>query len=410
MIILTLKSDVMIKGKYKQLCLHRQYSGICAISYTQTKKGTMFYNSKKLIDEKVLQQYYFEKFMLSSAKERKQFLPEKFHDYSSTNSVKGLNPEIKVGEKTDGGSHITDFVLYPMPKKKLANLNIELKWNVQDFIKQSERFPHYNGQISDGFVVALKTDDECPEYLDNDKIPVVYLDSDDFKKWFTKKSYSIVSQALSTKLKIKPSRLSGEKIWVITIVNNSLKHYVNHGKTRDIWAFRDNNNPKHIMNILDGDYVIFLHYKTCSPGRCAYPYSDNPNKQFPKSRGGYTLSSEVNWSIDLIDIREIDKGYHLNYSEKSPYNGFDEEWMTNDNRTPESKNYTQYITFLNEGGSFQYLWDKPINHTLDRELFNEKDTGLAEFIGASRSSMNTRGDAIEISRLAFESILNLLNE
>ena len=36
MIFLTIKSDVMIKGKYNQLCLHRQYSGICAIGYTQT--------------------------------------------------------------------------------------------------------------------------------------------------------------------------------------------------------------------------------------------------------------------------------------------------------------------------------------------------------------------------------------
>jgi len=35
-IFLTLKIDVMIKGKYKQLCLHCQCSGICAISYTQT--------------------------------------------------------------------------------------------------------------------------------------------------------------------------------------------------------------------------------------------------------------------------------------------------------------------------------------------------------------------------------------
>ena len=73
----------------------------------------MFYNSKKLIDEKVLQQFYFEKFMLSNSNERKQLLPSKFFEYSPTNIIKGLNPEVKVGEVSNGSSHITDFVLHP---------------------------------------------------------------------------------------------------------------------------------------------------------------------------------------------------------------------------------------------------------------------------------------------------------
>ena len=369
----------------------------------------MFYNSKKLIDEKVLQQYYFEKFMLSNSNERKKYLPEIFHNYSKTELIKGLNPEIKVGEKTDGGSHITDFVLYPMPGKKLENLNIELKWDVSDFKRQSERFPHYNGEISKGFVVAINIGSDSPELLDNGRIPVVYLDSEDFKKWFTKKSHLIVSQALSTKLKIKPERLSGEKIWVVTVVNDSYQNYINHGRVNDIWAFRDNNNPKNIMNILDGDYFVFIHFKKCYPGRCAYPYSNDLNKKFEKSRGGYLRSKEITWEIDLIDIRKVNKGYHLNYSDKYPYNGFDEEWMSSDSKNPETKDYTQYVTFLKESDSFEYLWDKPKNTVLGRELFNEKDNGLAEFVDAARVSMNTRGDAVEISRLSFESLLQLLN-
>ena len=36
MIFLTKKGDIMIKVKYKQLCLHRQFGSIYAIAYTQT--------------------------------------------------------------------------------------------------------------------------------------------------------------------------------------------------------------------------------------------------------------------------------------------------------------------------------------------------------------------------------------
>lgn len=184
----------------------------------------MFYNSKKLIDEKVLQQFYFECFMLADAPLRKKLLPEKYLEYAATNAVKGLNPEVRVGEKTDGGAHITDFVLYPMPSTSLSKLNIELKWNVKDFEKQPERFLHYDGRISKGFVVALQDENYSPKFVGDNQIPTVYLCPEEFKKWFTKKSYGIVSQALANKTGSKPSRLSGEKFWVVCIVSASEEH------------------------------------------------------------------------------------------------------------------------------------------------------------------------------------------
>jgi len=201
--------------------------------------------------------------MLADSKLRKMLLPKSYEDYSSTSAVKGLNPEVRVGEKAEGGSHITDYVLYPMPSSGLSKLNIELKWDIRDFEKQPERYPFYNGEKSKGFVVAIKDESYSPETIHNGKIPVVYLCSEDFKKWFTKKSYAIVSQALANKLGTKPSRLSGEKFWVICIVSASNKHYLEHGRKQNIWAFRDNNNPKNIMNILDGDYVVFVRLGHC---------------------------------------------------------------------------------------------------------------------------------------------------
>ncbi|EAS64674.1 hypothetical protein L4D04_19490 [Photobacterium angustum] len=370
----------------------------------------MFYNSKKLIDEKVLQQYYFERFMLSDTKDRKILLPTKYHSYAFTNIVKGLNPEVRVGQKTDGGSHITDFVLYPMPTSGLPKLNIEMKWSVKDFEQQPERFEHYNNTISQGFVVAVKDDKYSPEYLDNGKIPVVYLCPEDFKKWFTKKSYAIVSQALANKLGSKPTRLSGEKFWVICIVGASNQHYLNHGRPYDIWAFRDNNHPKNIMNILDGDYVIFVRFDHCEPGRAVYPYSNNIKAQFKKSRGGYLTNEEISWALNLIDIRKVNKGYHLNYSIKPPYQGFDEEWLNSKTQSPETKNYTQFITFNKPNGDqFEYIWSAPAGITLDRKLFIDDNLNSESFVKAIRQSMNTRGDACEISRSSFESVLHLLS-
>ncbi len=44
----------------------------------------MFYNSKKLIDEKVLQQYFFEEPMLAKANQLKRRIPQKYQQYYSS--------------------------------------------------------------------------------------------------------------------------------------------------------------------------------------------------------------------------------------------------------------------------------------------------------------------------------------
>jgi hypothetical protein len=379
------------------------------MKFHANKGMTVFYNSKKLIDEKVLQQYYFESFMLADLSQRKKLLPEKYAAYAATNVLKGLNPEVKLGKSLDGKAHVTDFVLYPMPGAKLSKLNIELKWNVKDFEKQPDRFSYYNGGESLGFVVALKDKAYAPLQIDRGRIPVVYLCPEEFKKWFTKKAYGIVSQALSNKTGSRPTRLSGEKFWVVCIVGASEAHYINHGRKHNIWAFRDNNNPKNIMNILDGDYVVFVRFDHCKPGRAAYPFSIKPNAKYKKSRGGFLSNDEISWAINRIDIRKVKKGYHLNYTAKAPYQGFDDKWMESQNRQPEQKNYTQFITFQSANvDQFEYDWNSPEGTVLDRTLFTDETRETVSFLKAVRASMNTRGDASEVTRESFESILHLI--
>ena len=160
----------------------------------------MFYNSKKLIDEKVLQQYFLEIFMLADAPKRKTLLPSKYRlGYCKSNEIKGLQPEVNLG-KVGENIHITDFVLYPMDSTKLSKINIEIKWTKKDFENQSWRFPYYDGTASEGFVVCMKEDGSINEEYIVDKntqkptkIPVVYLDIEKFKNWFTIYAYNIVS-------------------------------------------------------------------------------------------------------------------------------------------------------------------------------------------------------------------------
>jgi len=375
----------------------------------------MFYNPKKLVDEKVLQQYFFESFMLAVPKERKKLLPLEYQeDYSKTVNVKGLNPEVRLKKQKERDYHVTDFVLYPTPGKNLKKLNIELKWDVNDFENQKKRFEFYNGVTSFGFVVAIRKPTDNPSFVNEGKIPVVYLDPEDFKRWFVIRANSIVSQTLAVKFKIAPTRLTGYKYWVVHLPKKgAYNHYTGHKKKNHVWAFRDYNNPSNIMKILDGDYVVFVKIGTCKPSRALYPYI--PKKEFNKSRKSGNSeymklkNDEINWNFDLIEIFKVKKGYHLNYSDKSIYYGFDEKWMETEHRLPEEKTYTQFITFhksINDQNIYE--WNKPFGFNLDRKIFKGPDK--IAFVDAVRLSSAKRGDAIEISNNTFNSILHILKD
>jgi hypothetical protein len=379
----------------------------------------VFYNSKKLIDEKVLQQYYFESFMLADASTRKKLLPPQFQkEYSPTGNVKGLHPEVTLGQTSKKTYHKTDFVLYPTPGKSLDKLNIEIKWSKEDFENQPERFDYYNGTKGLGFVVCMdNTDTMKPNFIFDKKlecntaIPIVYLDVDSFKKWFSIHSYDIVSQALSNKLGIAPARLTGTKYWVIVIGSLAKKHYFEHGRTHGIWAFRDNKTPKNIMKILKGDYVTFVHFQECNPPRMIYPEYSEP-KKIHTVRGATVLSSDIYWSISNLDIFEVSKGYHLDFTNNDPYSGFDEEWVAKSSQIPEEKEYTQFIRMDSHDTNdpFQYFWVKSTDTVLERKHFPSEDMRLVELVNALRNSSNTAGDAVEISRTSFEAMVQLLSQ
>ena len=370
----------------------------------------MFYNSKKLIDEKVLQQYYFEKLMLAKAAELKKLIPVEYHAYFKSNSdIKCLHPEVKIKGKK--GNHITDFVLYPSCSNTVLKLNIEIKWQKEAFNK--ELYSYYDGTHSKGFVVCFgdTSNGVFYDYIGNSKkkIPVIYLDVDEFKKWFLINSNAIISQALSSRLNILPQRMTGKKYWVVAINREALNHYNNFGKPKNIWAFRYSNIPKNIISILRGDYVVFVSFSDVKPAaRMIYPHYDETYK-IRKQRGGYTLSKHVDWTLSFADVFMIDKGYHLDFSNKERYKCFEKyNW----NGLPETKEYTQFITFKHsKNDAFQYRWNQNETKTkISRKHFLGKDKYSKEIVDAFSTSLNNRGDAIEITAEAFHQFRQIINE
>ena len=110
-----------------------------------------------------------------------------------------------------------------------------------------------------------------------------------------------------------------------------------------------------------------------------------------------------------MDIVRVSKGYHIDFTDKAPYGGFDEKWLNKKHHRPEEKEYTQFIrTIYDKEDDYCYLWNKSNNFTLDRDLFPVVNKELAEFVNALRTSLNSRGDALEISRNAFYSINQML--
>ena len=368
----------------------------------------MFYNSKKLIDEKVLQQYFFEKFMLANAQEMKTLLPPKYHAlYPDIRSRKGLQPEVILERSTNEKIHKTDFVLYPTVATS-KKLNIEIKWKKNDF--ETWRYPYDDGTYGYGFVVCLGTScKQNDDKISGTDIPVVYLDRHDFEKWFALNAQTIISQALSNKLGVAPSRLTGRKYWVVAVSNEALDHYVNFGREKFIWAFRNNVSPRNIMNILEGDYIVFFHLSYCHPGRMLVPDYTNKNYIISTRRGGQVKSGDIRWAIGLADVYQVKKGYHLNFGNSDLYTGFEKK---NWNKTPDTKDYTQYITFYNNSNnddSFQYRWSNNTNKVLPREWFPSTNYNLKELVLAFSQSLNYVGDAKEISFTAFQAFMQLLH-
>jgi hypothetical protein len=289
-------------------------------------------------------------------------------------------------------------------KRGLQPLNIEIKWNIQDFEKQTSRFAYYDGTVASGFVVAMRAEKQATkdaaqaavdEVVQGTNIPIIYLDANDFRQWFVKNAYLVASQAISNKFGLKPERQTGPRYWVVYVASAALSHYQDESRKKHIWAFKDSNNPKNIISILHQDRVIFVALQYLKTNRNPLPYLVNKN------------GKDNDWAIDLLDVRVVNQGFHLNYTNKAPYNCF--EGKAQLPFSAQKKEYTQFITFLKpKKNDAQYEW-RATKNVLEQKLFRAREPAAEEFVRAFKQSMNDSGDAREISAGAFHFVQSLLD-
>ena len=357
----------------------------------------MFYNSKKLIDEKVLQQYYFEQFMTATLPERAALLPPNYRAaYAPTTSVKVLRPEVSIAK-----GFTVDFVLYHRDRGKHPPLNIELKWRTSDFAREQGRHRWFDGSSGNGFVVALK-DDAAPA----PNIPFVRLSPTHFQEWFVNHSSTIVAQTLYRKLGHRFVRPNGSRYWLVYIGEASLDHYLNSALTQGVWAYKDRNPAKNIMRMMADDFVVFVRQEFSRPSRL-FVADDEPNDEDRRSAHNRRLypNSDIAWALASVDVFRIIEGYHLNFSNQSPYGVFEApSWRKS--ATPETKEYTQFIRFDNTGAEGGYLWaaHAPPGHCLDRKLFPARVVPLKRFVEATRRACANRGDVVEIAEPTYRAV------
>jgi hypothetical protein len=398
----------------------------------------------KLIREKVVQQYYFEKFLCGKAK---KMLPKsgEFDRYTISDNVKMLHPEQDIVTKAEAdaegfeGAYKPDFILYPS-KKSLEELNevvnIEIKWKASAFSKETIRHPWFKGdellgRIQRGFVVAFKDDRKkddddnfinWPDDSEGNPIDLVILDEKDFGDWFVNNSNNIVDQALSAEDLTYSRRIP--RYWVIylsgqrTDANSetALDNYKRFGKTGKKWAFSDIKNSADLMPIAKGDYAIFINF------------SKGPaNRQVMRPR------SVGEWYIGLCDIFRITTGYHHDFSEGCFE---DEEWrdnmeplkrgksrkhedgttfsaadLNNERTLFLTKEYTQFFKFSTNDDEKGKTWDwdskGPPGRTLSHKSFQYSNENHRNFVTQLSKAFGSQRPR-EISKSSFRALHQLL--
>ena len=327
----------------------------------------MYHLSRKFIDEKVMQQYYFEKFMNGSKKTRKALLPGNgnYSKYEKQNETKILHPEVKIAE-----GFTVDFVLYPMDQSEFVYIELKFKLSKLNTLNAKRvRHPllkpgNTNGRPSRGFAVVFNNDaDDWPDDID-----VVILDWGDFARWYVLNSPKLVDQLIH---KISPDterfRNHPPRNWLVYIGKGANEHYNEGALKGGKWAFKDRKRPGDLMDIEQGDRILFVQAKDIYPDRKAIPFEEKRDDVLtisnPKSpRHGEKIDPKTaRFTVTRIDAFEIKKVYFLNFDSDT----FEtEEWSNNQGYANEidryaKKRYTQFITFnVDSDSASSYIWNR----------------------------------------------------
>lgn len=318
----------------------------------------------KLIHENILQQYIFEKLSFTTKSEYNKYLP----NFLDNETIKIVIPEF-----TRKGFD-ENFIL--LTEERTQPVSIQVEWVTSNFNKNFENF-----NKEKGYLMVLYNDLNDLKIKDTKKfeklkqLEIVEINTEQFKEWFIKNSHKFISQTLAAYHPNIPVR-NQSKYWVIYISKGeSERHYFEVGRKTGKWAFRYKKRIKNVMDVTEGDYVIFVAKNSQKRARTIYP-------------------EEKDWSFSHVDIFKVIEGYYCDWTdncfEKIETVGLAE------------KEFMHFFKFDKKAGTeFSFIQKEDSSMLITGDKFSSKNEEDIEFCDALRNSNAQSSSPFSITPKAF---------
>ena len=351
--------------------------------------------TQKLINEKVVQRYIFEKLNYGNKEILKDFYPEDIFNNVKDKAIKVIIPEYTIEcSKVENGEekkfqHVTDFrIIY----KDNTFHNVEVEWRTSRFDSHTQEVYEQCYKGGKGFIIVFYNDSSYNpkiSYIDNNDVKEI--STEDFTYWFVFKSKHLVEETLiNYHPKFTPKN---RNIWLIYLPTfgankgNSKNDFFIKAEKKGKWAFRYSNKGdimKKILNIYKGDLVVFV-------------WGLKVNKDTTHQR---KITINNDWYVSGVVITEVSKGYYCDDKDDT----FEtEEWKKYNK--PEDKEYMHYFNFDRK---YRYSSVNETNKLFYKDtkiMINERQDNLEGVIEKIRLSLNKQGAPENITVDDYNSLL-----
>ena len=323
----------------------------------------------KLIDEKVLQAYF----------------KERFSEY--TVEINGKEEQIT------GVTNGPDFPdLYCTINGKTVHCEVE--WLSSNFVKHNhhthKNFPDFKKH--DGFLLVFDKDEHVSD------IQQKIVNEKDFKKWFKKNAGKIFDESVEEFKTGSEKRRKTAKVWIVYISRDMKKNFQT-GKRTSTWGWR-HDVPDTVISTLEkikkDDLLVFFG-PTINTGKNAKDSNGKPNSGksiFARMKGTYTelYKSHINkenYKIEQISVYRVKKGY----------------WNESNVSKEEKREY-------------EIIWD---DETIDLQQYPHR-VGLLEFAftldnvplkklnDATNEFLRTRMQGVAVGEISYQNFIELIRK
>ena len=328
----------------------------------------------KLIDEKVLQAYF----------------KERFSEY--TVEINGKKEQIT------GVTNGPDFPdLYCTINGKTVHCEVE--WLSSNFVKHNhhthKNFPDFKKH--NGFLLVFDKDEQPVSGIQQ-----IIVNEKDFKKWFKKNAGKIFDESVEEFKTGSEKRRKTAKVWIVYISPDMKKNFrtgIDDPKRTKTWGWPNNVPPfvgKELAKIKMDDLLVFFG-PTINTGKNAKGINGKPNSGksiYARMKGTYTelYKSHINkenYKIEQISVYRVKKGY----------------WNESNVSKEEKREY-------------EIIWD---DETIDLQQYPHR-VGLLEFAfalenvplkklnDATNEFLRTRMQGIAVGEMSYQNFIELIRK